>query len=86
MHLPLFIKFISHHMFCLKLIKKLNGVDEFDSEIGYTTEFNGDGGCNATKIIPVFSSWSFTGSFFWKGIQGAFIIKLNSADSEENIL
>ena len=70
----------------LKAYKKLNGVDEFDSEIVYTTEFNEDAGCNVTKIIPVLSSWAFIGSLFWKGIQGAFIIKLNPADSEENIL
>ena len=38
-------------MSCLNIINKLNGVDDFDSEIEYTTECNGDLGCNATKYF-----------------------------------
>ena len=45
-------------MCCLKRIKKLNRVDDFASEVGYTTECNGDADCNATKILPVLSSLS----------------------------
>ena len=55
-HLPSFIKFIPHHPFRFKRINKLNGVDDFSYEIGYTTECNGDLSCNATTILPVFSS------------------------------
>ena len=31
-------------------------------------ECNGGVGCNATKLLPVLSSWEFIGSSFWKGI------------------
>ena len=43
-------------MFCIECTKKLNGDDEFASEIGYTTEYIGDVGCNVTKCFPMFSS------------------------------
>ena len=52
---PSLITFIPCHQFCLRRINKLNGVDEFASDVGYTTECNGDGGCNATKHFPVLS-------------------------------
>ena len=53
---------------CIDCIKKLNGVNRFHYKIGYTTEFNGDMGCNKTGILPVLSSWEFIGSSLWKGI------------------
>ena len=37
-HLPSFITFMTHHLFCLKRFNKLNGVDEFPSELWYTTK------------------------------------------------
>ena len=36
-----FIAFIPHHLCYFNHINKLNGVHEFDSEIGYTTYCNG---------------------------------------------
>ena len=53
--------FISNNFFWFKHIKKLDRVDEFDSEIGYTTECDGDVGCNATKILPILSRWASIG-------------------------
>ena len=38
-HLPSFITFITHHLFWLKGFNKLNGVDEFPSEVWYTTKW-----------------------------------------------
>ena len=58
---------ISHHLFRLKHINKLNVIDEFASEIDSRTECNGDVGCNANKLLPVLSIWAFIGSSFWKG-------------------
>ena len=62
-----FIIFIPRHLLWLNFINMLNGVDDFDYEIENTTEFHGYLGCNATKLLSVFSSWEFLGSPFWKG-------------------
>ena len=40
-------------------VKKLNGVDEFACQIGYTKECNGDVVCNSTKVLTVFSNGAF---------------------------
>ena len=42
-------------MICLVYINKLYRIDEFTSEVCYTTEFNGGFDYNATKMLPVFS-------------------------------
>ena len=52
---PSFITFITYQLFSLNSINKLDEVVDFASEIGYTTECNGDLGCNATGILSVFS-------------------------------
>ena len=48
-----FIPFIIHHLFWINRINKLDGVGDFASEIGYTSECNGVLCCNATEILPV---------------------------------
>ena len=67
-YFPSFIVFITHHLFSFNNINELKGVDNFASEIWYTTWFNRYVGCNATNILPVLLSWVFIGLSFWKGI------------------
>ena len=67
-YFPSFIVFITHPLFSFNNINELKGVDNFASEIWYTTWFNRYVGCNATNILPVLLSWVFIGLSFWKGI------------------
>ena len=66
--IPSLISVIPHHLFCLKCINKLNGIDEFASEVWYIIELLGSWGFNTTIHLYVFSRWAFIGSTFWKGI------------------